>query len=290
MRTVIPYSNLRKGSWTEDLTPSQEIRQKFMYVQCMGHYYADSHYGVINRSGLRSYLLLYTNSGEGIIEYHSRRVSLPEHCSVILDCNDLHSYYSAANQDWELYWIHFCGTGIDGYLNNIMENWDVNTTDITKDFFQRIYDYCHRDLNISDSIQCSTDIINVCSQFLISLRKGSQNSPIVKTPLIRSAMSYMEEHIGDAFSLDELCSYLNISKFYLAHSFKTQTGFSPTEYLITLRLSNAKSMLRCTSIPIGEIAERCGFNSSSYFIQTFKKKEGITPLAYRKYFLQIDAT
>jgi AraC family transcriptional regulator, melibiose operon regulatory protein len=49
-------------------------------------------------------------------------------------------------------------------------------------------------------------------------------------------------------------------------------------------------MLRCTSIPIGEIAERCGFNSSSYFIQTFKKKEGITPLAYRKYFLQIDAT
>ncbi len=290
MRTVLPHSVLKEGSWAEDLTPSQEIRQKFMYVQCMGHYCAGPQYGVIDRSGLRSYLLLYTCSGEGMVEYRGRTVSVPAHCSVLLNCDAPHSYYSAAGRDWELYWIHFSGACIDGYLDSILENWDVNTTDLPADFFSRIYDLCCRDLSIASSIQCSTELIGLCSRFLLSLRGSSQPSPIVRTPLVRSAMAYMEEHMTEALSLDALCRHLHVSKFYLAHSFKEQTGFGPTEYLITLRLSNAKALLRSTSLPVAEIAGRCGFNGSSYFIQAFRKKEGMTPLAYRKYFLQLGVT
>ncbi len=285
MKTIVPHSTLWQGSWAEDLTPSQEIRQKFMYVQCMGHYCAGPHYGVIDRSGLRSYLLLYTNRGEGVVEYRGQRVSVPAHCSVLLDCDAPHSYYTSEDHEWDLYWIHFHGTCIDGYLGSILENWNVNTTDLPADFFHRIYGYCHREPTLTSYIQCSTELIGLCSQFLLSLRREKEASPVVRTPLVRGAMAYMEEHVTEAISLDALCRHLNVSKFYLAHSFKEQTGFGPAEYLITLRLTKAKSLLRSTTLPVAQIAERCGFNGSSYFIQAFRKREGMTPLAYRKYFL-----
>ena len=52
MRPLTPYSSLKGNSWAEDFTPSGEIRQKYMYVQCMGHYEATPSYSVISRSNL----------------------------------------------------------------------------------------------------------------------------------------------------------------------------------------------------------------------------------------------
>lgn len=288
MRTIIPYKSLRENSWAEDLTPSQEIRQSCMYVQCMGHYSATTAYGVIGREHLHSYLYLYTNEGSGILSYKGREVKLPTGCSAVLDCDLPHSYYCDPEQNWDFYWIHFSGSCIDGYLSEIIDNWDICHQG-SADIFYLIYDESRASDNIIHAIQSSTALIDLCSALLVELKQNQQSRGNTVSPIIKNAIFYLEEHITQELRLDDLCAALDVSKFYLSHLFKEQTGFSPYEYLITLRLSYAKSLLRSTQEPVSVIAEKAEFGGSSYFIQLFRKREQITPLQYRNYFLHLSS-
>ncbi|HHV11507.1 MAG TPA: helix-turn-helix transcriptional regulator [Clostridiales bacterium] len=74
-----------------------------------------------------------------------------------------------------------------------------------------------------------------------------------------------------------------ISRSHLSREFKKITGFSPKEYLIQIRISQAKLLLRGSSISIDDISSAIGFHDTAHFIQTFKKAEGITPLKFRKF-------
>jgi len=59
-------------------------------------------------------------------------------------------------------------------------------------------------------------------------------------------------------------------------------GQSPIAYLTWYRINKSREMLRRSNIPIIEVAMSCGFQSSSYFTQVFKKETGSTPNEYRK--------
>jgi transcriptional regulator GlxA family with amidase domain len=108
------------------------------------------------------------------------------------------------------------------------------------------------------------------------------------SPVIQAAVTYMEENCTRDVTLNELCAAMNISKYYFSHCFRRQTGSSPHEYLIGIRITRAKSLLRSTGYTVAEIAELTGFGDSSYFVRCFRAREGVTPLRYRNYFFRID--
>ena len=55
---------------------------------------------------------------------------------------------------------------------------------------------------------------------------------------------------------------------------------TPVDYLNYYRIERACHILTTTELPVTEVAYRCGFNDSSYFVKTFRKYMGITPRAY----------
>ncbi|MGN1105127.1 MAG: helix-turn-helix domain-containing protein, partial [Huintestinicola sp.] len=63
--------------------------------------------------------------------------------------------------------------------------------------------------------------------------------------------------------------------------FKNETGVTPIEYLIGIRLERAKTMLKRKSISVTEIAMNCGFGSSAHFSSCFQSRVGISPTEYR---------
>lgn len=283
MRTIVPYSTLSGDSWAEDLTPSLEVRQKYMYVQCMGHFYAASNYSVRYRSNIHSYLLLYTLDGVGIVEYKQKMITLSKGLSIIIDCELLHSYYPVKDNTWNFYWIHFSGTCIEGYLKEISDSCQTIDLDLY-DIFHKIYEYSRENNNISNMIHASTTLIELSSRALINIKEHQHNNDHMISPVIKNILTYMEEKMTSSLTLDDICHEFSISKFYFSHLFKAQTGMTPMEYLTSLRLSDAKSLLRSTDLSIAEIAESCGYNGSSYFIHYFKMQEGMTPLSYRNQF------
>ena len=282
MRTIIPYLNLSENSWAEDFTTAPDIRRKYAHIQCIGHYVAKPGYGVYDRSDLNSILLLYTVEGCGIIRYLRREVRLPKGYATLIDCRSLHSYYCTCEDIWDFRWLHFDGSPIIGYVEDHMENWGISPLPEGEELFKDIY----RDAKRNDRIgyvNCSTGIITACSKLLTGVISEDNDSFRSTLPVIGHAIEYYEEHYAENISLDSLCKRLNISKFYFSRKFKEQTGYSPCDYLTAVRINNAKSLLRSTNLSVEDIALRCGFSSATYFIRSFRKKENITPLGYRKY-------
>ena len=139
MKTVAPINNLYEGSWAEDYTPSEETRRKYLYPQCMGYYRTSQNYNVIKRSNLSSYLVIYTVSGQGCIEYKGQKTFLSPNQTVIIDCTLPHSYYNAPECNWGFHWLHFYGSGIEGYLADIIDNWAPVEIPDMDEFFNNIY-------------------------------------------------------------------------------------------------------------------------------------------------------
>lgn len=100
--------------------------------------------------------------------------------------------------------------------------------------------------------------------------------------------TYIDENFRKDISLESISSLFFINKFYLAHSFRDVIGFTIKQYIILKKIAYAKNELYFKDNSITEIAMESGFNSHSNFIRIFQKKEGMTPLQFRKYYRDKD--
>ena len=97
--------------------------------------------------------------------------------------------------------------------------------------------------------------------------------------LKKAILEYLSKHLYEKFSLDALSEELHYSRTRLCNVFKTQTGGSIYSAYMSMKINEAKGLIR-KKLPIAEVAERLGFSSSSHFISTFKKHTGATPREY----------
>ena len=104
-----------------------------------------------------------------------------------------------------------------------------------------------------------------------------------KTPaVISEAKLYMSLHFTNPnLMLQDVAKAVSMSGSRFSTVFSQQTGQTFTEYLMYLRLSKAKELLRTTNERSSQIAREVGYNDSHYFSYIFKKNTGITPSEYR---------
>lgn len=124
-----------------------------------------------------------------------------------------------------------------------------------------------------------TSLLLTLFTMLPPLDTGQYDTPL---HLSTQAMLWIEEHYQEKFSLDRLATDLNKSPGYISRRFHMETGEKLHNYLATFRLRKACELLLRTEEPMGNIAEKVGFSDTTYFISSFKKGIGMTPLQYRK--------
>lgn len=95
-------------------------------------------------------------------------------------------------------------------------------------------------------------------------------------------ISYVERHFADPeLTLTEMADAFGMSVYTCSRLFKDLVGIGFKEYTVARRLEYAKELLISTELSIGEIGERCGFSSTSYFISRFKSVYGVPPNKFR---------
>ena len=82
--------------------------------------------------------------------------------------------------------------------------------------------------------------------------------------------------------LEELATSAGVSVSHYSALFRRQTGFSPIDFIIRLRIKHACRLLDTTDLSIGQIAARIGFDDAFYFARRFRRVMGCFPRAYRK--------
>ena len=86
----------------------------------------------------------------------------------------------------------------------------------------------------------------------------------------------------EEITLSQLSDLVHINKYYLVHTFSREYGVSPISYLISRRLQESKYLLSRTNHSLSQISHMLGFSSPSYFSQSFRRAEKMSPLEYRK--------
>lgn len=104
-----------------------------------------------------------------------------------------------------------------------------------------------------------------------------------------TVISYMREHLDSPVTLSDLSHLTHLEKSYLSRLFRRETGKTPIEALIEMRLDRASDLVASTDLSISKIASECGYNTVSFFISAYKKRYGVTPEAHRQMIKNIHA-
>ena len=97
---------------------------------------------------------------------------------------------------------------------------------------------------------------------------------------MRRAKHFLDQNYAEPLSLKQTAKHIGISPAYLSRIFHKEFGVSFSDYLTSQRLQVARKLLQTTRLQIAEIANRCGFSSSSYFIKVFSDHYKVTPKNY----------
>ncbi len=98
----------------------------------------------------------------------------------------------------------------------------------------------------------------------------------------RLVTDYIEDHLEQRISLEDLASLAGVSLFHFARGFKDAIGVSPHAYVTGRRVARARRLLSDPGLSLAEVAARCGFSSQSHFTTIFRKTTGVTPARYRR--------
>lgn len=96
------------------------------------------------------------------------------------------------------------------------------------------------------------------------------------------ACRYVLAHFQENINRDRMAEMVNLSPGYFSNLFRAEVGMSFSDYLIQVRIENAKRLLRRFDLSVEAISRQCGFNSLAHFSRTFKDRVGVSPLKYRK--------
>lgn len=121
-------------------------------------------------------------------------------------------------------------------------------------------------------------------EFIYELFSQLQNSKDRGSPsdLVAYALRYIHEHYAEAVTMDQLAELLGCSSSYMYRLFKAEIGKSPNDYIIGIRMEQARQYLQTTQLNLREIALSVGYSDVYYFSRLFKKQFGISPLQSRK--------
>ena len=95
-------------------------------------------------------------------------------------------------------------------------------------------------------------------------------------------LKQLADSCGQQWTLAEMAAECGVQRTQLSKIIEKLTGCTPMEYVGRLRLEQAKTLLRESDLKIIDIAFECGFGSSQYFANLFRRATDITPSAYRK--------
>jgi len=104
----------------------------------------------------------------------------------------------------------------------------------------------------------------------------------VEDPRLRQALAYIRDHACEGITVNDLLDKVAVSRRVLERLFKKVLETTPSAEITRYRMTKIKELLLKTNMPIPAIAAACGFRYTENMIPFFRKKTGLSPLAYRK--------
>lgn len=282
------FSNNKSSTVTSNrilYTPSTFARTSLLHLQEIGELEARRAH-TSSRSGLQSFLFFTVVSGEGSLTYSGKEYKLGAGDCVFIDCHNPYSHTTDPNNLWTLRWVHFFGPTLPSIYDKYKER--GGRAVFRPADGEKIEEVWSSLMTVAGSSDYMRDmLINQHLSTLLTLVMSESWHPedqitAKKKASVSDVKEYLDREYASKITLDSLADQFYINKYYLTKVFKEQYGQSITAYLLNVRITKAKQLLRFSEKSVEEIGLEVGLGAPHYFSQTFKSVEGVPPSVYRK--------
>ncbi len=236
---------------------------------------------------LGEYQLLYLVGGKGQFASAGwRETEIREGQMFLLFLGEWHSYRPDPQTGWDEYWIGFEGEYMDkrtahGFFSRQKPVFNVGLHEEIASLYRK-------------AIQIAIDqrtgfqqmlggIVDLLLGYAYSYDKQSKMEEKWAVQQINKARIIISGDSTHKLSPEDIADLLNVSYSWFRRVFKKHTGFSPTQYILEVKVQHSKELLTNTDLSSREIAYRLGFENPDYFCTLFKKRTGVTPIRFRKF-------
>ena len=235
--------------------------------------------------GRLDYQLLYIVSGKGHFYFHGEDRVVYAGRMVLIQPRQEQRYEYFGEDKPEVYWVHFTGSDV----KNILRSYNIPMDDpIFYSGASSTYSYLFKEM-IHELQNCKTGYEDLLAMylrqiFLLVQRTRQEERPTVSTYIqeeMEFARRYFNEHYNEPISIQEYAESRNMSVCYFQRNFKQIVKHTPMQYLLTIRVNNAASLLETTDYSMAEIAAIVGYEDPLYFSRLFRKIKGVSPRDYR---------
>ena len=235
--------------------------------------------------GRLDYQLLYIVSGKGHFYFHGEDRVVYAGRMVLIQPRQEQRYEYFGEDKPEVYWVHFTGSDV----KNILRSYNIPMDDpIFYSGASSTYSNLFKEM-IHELQDCKTgyeDLLTMYLRqiFLLVQRTRQEERPTVSTYIqeeMEFARRYFNEHYNEPISIQEYAESRNMSVCYFQRNFKQIVKHTPMQYLLTIRVNNAASLLETTDYSMAEIAAIVGYEDPLYFSRLFRKIKGVSPRDYR---------
>jgi len=101
-------------------------------------------------------------------------------------------------------------------------------------------------------------------------------------PLLAEVFGFIEEHYGERISLRDVARAVGLSRSHLTTVVRRKTGRAVGEWISERRMAEARKLLAQTDLAAEEVGRRVGYGDAAYFVRTFRRAHGTTPLGWRR--------
>ena len=150
---------------------------------------------------------------------------------------------------------------------------------------QLVETYMAKNKKIESEITAQIKTKRILLQFILEMwEKGFviENDKSGRNTVEKEMISYIQQNFKEKIPLKEFGEQFHLSEKYISRYFKEHFHITLSQYITHLRLEYAKQLLQDTDTPVTEIAMQSGYQNVSYFIRSFKKTYGVSPLKYKK--------
>ena len=279
--------------------PVTPVQKKWgLFITCVGHHttppgatfpspeHPDEYYFTwkVGRT-LHEWQIILIEKGRGIVEFKGERCKVEAGTLIVLPPGCWHRYKPEPKTGWTTYWIGFSGELADRMIGaaGFSSDGDVrsftNNVPIIQLFAATVTDLL---ANASRNPFSAAASVPMLVAALLEAPKDNQTTGDASTSAILRAQMYITEHLSEIIDFEALAQRVGLTYRSFRYLFAKESGLSPLQYQLERRLVRAKNLLASSDMPVKDIAETLGFNSTWYFAHFFQKHVKCSPIGYRK--------
>lgn len=236
------------------------------------------------------YLFHYILSGTGILfaddsKGNTKEYRIKSNQGFMIFPNQITTYISDKNLPWEYAWVEFDGLRVREALSIAGLSCDnpvyhARFKDLREAMIQEM-------LYLTEHEKASPfHLIGHLYLFFDAMLRSitpetDTNRKRLQDYYIHEALSYIEQNFQNDITVEDIAKICGLNRSYFGKIFKTSTGKTPQQFLLTYRMIKASELLKLTKLSIGDIGNAVGYPNQLHFSRAFKNVYGISPREWR---------